>query len=78
MFFSFLLYVFLIVSRYIYVKIVESGLSFFLFSFSFFIFFFKLFFIFLFLKLKIRVSDNITESHISHIKHGDSHKSQVT
>ena len=39
MFFSFLLYVFLIVSRYIYVKIAESGLSFFLFSFSFFIFF---------------------------------------
>ena len=41
-------------------------LSHFLFSFQI------IFYFLLFLELKVRVSDNITESHISHIKHGDS------
>ena len=47
---------------------------------SYFLFyFFYLFSIFLFLELRVSVSNNITWSHISHIKHSDSdgYKSQV-
>ena len=50
------------------VKFTNSGLSFF--SFLFFIFIFILFYfpIFLFLELEVRVSDNITWSHLGHIR----------
>ena len=44
-----------------FVKIAESGLSFFLFSYSYFLF--DLFLFFLFLELRVRVSDDITQSH---------------
>ena len=59
------------------VKNTKSRLSCFLFSFSFSL----LFFIFLSLELRVRISDNITQSYISHIRwysDCDSHRAQDT